>query len=126
MSRSGGERGAGTVLVIGLVAVVVTLAGLLSVLARAQGARLQARTAADLSALAAASVLLAPPGVVLADPSVARACDLAREVVQRNGATMTRCSVLDHGVVEVWTTRPTVLGAATAVAWAGPAWARGP
>lgn len=122
------DRGAGSVLVLGLMAVVITVAALLGVLARAQGARLVARSAADLGAVAAASVLAAPPGIVLADPaaSPAVACALAGEVAARNGGTLTRCAALGDGVVQVTATRGSVLGTASAVARAGPVWARGP
>lgn len=122
------DRGAGSVLVVGLVAVAVALAALLGVLARAQGAHLVARSAADLAALAAASVLVAPPGVVVADPaaSPAASCALAGEVAARNGGTLARCTALGDGVVQVTVTHGSALGTASAVARAGPAWARGP
>jgi hypothetical protein len=125
------ERGSGTVLVIGLVAVVLVLGAALGALGRVQGARSGARTAADLGALAAASAIAVPDGITLAAPAApGRAdggpCALAAEVVERNGARLSGCMHLGSGVVQVTATRPTVIGPASATARAGPSSARGP
>lgn len=118
-----GDEGAGSVLVVALVAVVVLLAGALAVLARAQVARHEAQSAADLAALAAAGSLWRPPGVDV-DPDaweVPVGCALAREVVDRHAAHLAACEVDDDGAVEVRVDVPTAWGTATARARAGPA-----
>ncbi|GED09973.1 Rv3654c family TadE-like protein [Cellulosimicrobium cellulans] len=115
------ERGAGTVLVLGVVAAVLVLALGLAALAHAQAARGAAQTGADLAALAAAAA--ARDGW---DP-----CGRAREVAARNAVSVTACGEQDGGVVRVdvaSTTGVTVLGVtlgrASAAARAGPATAR--
>ncbi|WP_122261161.1 Rv3654c family TadE-like protein [Ornithinimicrobium cerasi] len=108
MSRDGGpERGSGTVLAVGLVAVVSTLllAGLLVAAVAVAGQ--QARTAADLAALAAA-------GQVVHGGDEPTTCAVARQVAERNGGGLTGCSVVGPakaepgplGTVEVVVTRP--------------------
>jgi secretion/DNA translocation related TadE-like protein len=115
------ERGAGTVLVLGVVAAVLVLALGLGALAHAQAARGQAQTGADLAALAAAAA--ARDGW--------DACARAHEVAARNHSTVTACDDQGAGVVRVdveGRTGITVLGVAlgrpTAAARAGPATAR--
>ncbi len=78
------DRGAGTVLGVGLVGVLATLllAGALVASVAVTGQR--ARTAADLAALAAV-------GEVLAGTSEGEACGLAGRVARRNGAELDRC-----------------------------------
>jgi secretion/DNA translocation related TadE-like protein len=115
------------VLVLALVAVVLVLAGALGLLTGAQSARGRAQAAADLAALAAAEVISAPRGLVLAAEALAAAkpCDLAGDVVGRNGARMTACRVIGDRAVEIEAEVPTPgLGPATAVARAGPAFLR--
>ena len=132
------ERGSGTVVAVGLVAVVLLVITMISLLGRAQSARGSAQTAADLGALAAAQHLVGAsgggsgdaggsgPGVRRADPSVASgagtaaACRIARDVVAANAAVLDRCEVLVGGVVRVTASRPGGLGIATATARAGP------
>ena len=113
-SRVAADRGSGTVLMVGLVAVVLALFVAISLLGRAQSARGAAQTAADLAALAAAQQLVDGG----AGPTVA--CGTAREVVAANGAVLTGCSLLGHGVVRVTCERSGGLGAARASARAGP------
>ncbi|WP_264029431.1 Rv3654c family TadE-like protein [Cellulosimicrobium sp. SH8] len=115
------ERGAGTVLVLGIVAAVLVLALGLAALAHAQAARGAAQTGADLAALAAATA--ARDGW---DP-----CGRAREVAARNAAAVTTCAEQGGGVVRVdvastagVTVLGVALGGATAAARAGPATAR--
>ncbi|MGA4923262.1 Rv3654c family TadE-like protein, partial [Bacillus subtilis] len=74
-----GERGSGTVLAAGLVAVIATLllAGLLVAAVAVAGQR--ARTAADLAALAGA-------GEAVTGADEVRVCEVARQVAARNGA----------------------------------------
>ncbi|MGM7423975.1 Rv3654c family TadE-like protein [Cellulosimicrobium sp. CpK407] len=115
------ERGAGTVLVLGIVAAVLVLALGLAALAHAQAARGAAQTGADLAALAAATA--ARDGW---DP-----CDRAREVAARNAVSVTACADQGGGVVRVDVTTTVgvtvlgvALGRASAAARAGPATTR--
>ena len=103
------ERGAATVLVLGLVAALlaVTVGGL--VLASVVVASHRARLAADLAALAAAVPLR--DGVAVGD-----ACAAARRVAASNGAGLIDCAA-DGLMVDV-----TVV--VTATAWPEPARAR--
>ncbi len=121
------DQGSGSVLAIGLLAVVLVLAAALGVLGRAQSARSAAQAAADLAAIAAASSIALPPGVVLAPGAADRGspCDLAGQVIERNGAVVVRCVLLPDGVVQVIASRSAGFGTATAIARAGPASARG-
>lgn len=79
-----GDRGSGTVLAVSLIAVLATLlvAGLLVAAVAVAGQR--ARTAADLAALAGA-------GAALDGAAEARVCEVARQVVVRNGAEAVQC-----------------------------------
>lgn len=116
MSRSGAERGSGTVWVAAL-AGVLALVGAAAVLAGAASvARHRATSAADLAALAAAR------SAVLGDPA---ACLVAQRIAGRNGARVTGCRVSAGAVVEVTVSVPVRLGGlgtreATARARAGP------
>ncbi|WP_418275062.1 Rv3654c family TadE-like protein [Isoptericola jiangsuensis] len=115
----GGERGAGTVLLIGIVAVVLLCMAGLSALGSAQQARVTAQSAADLGALAGASALR--HGL--------DACTTAGRTVARNGSGLAGCVVEEGGVVAVVASRPAghvvdLAGVATARARAGPASAR--
>ena len=115
------ERGSGTVLTLGLVAVVLVLLAAISLLGRAQSARGAAQAAADLGALAAAQHLLDSSPSGFGPGPTAAACGVARQIAAANGASLTSCEVLDDGVVRVTTARPGGLGAAQATARAGPA-----
>ncbi len=115
----GKERGAGTVLVLALAAVVVLLALAVAALGAAQRARGAAQAAADLGALAAAQALR--HGI---DP-----CPTAEAVVDRNGAVLARCEPEGGGVVRVVVVRDVLrhdgwlgpsAGHASAAARAGP------
>lgn len=116
------DRGAGTVLVIALVAVVFVLAAGLGVVARGHLDRARAQAAADLAALAAAGSIAVPAGVALAAPARRDPCALAGEVAGRNAAAVDRCTVVTGGVVEVRVRA----GGAAATASAGPRSARAP
>ncbi|WP_127128156.1 Rv3654c family TadE-like protein [Georgenia sp. SYP-B2076] len=113
------DRGAGTVLVLGLVAVLITLTIAVAGLAQAVHARATAQTAADLAALAAATALHRVGGPA-SDP-----CTLAGQVVTANDAEPAGCTVTG-AVVEVGA-RVRILGrvdgvlVARATARAGPA-----
>lgn len=113
------ERGAGTVLVLGIVGAVLLLAVGVAALGAAQNARGTAQAAADLGAIAGATALR--DGF---DP-----CGTAGAAVVRNGAAVASCEVLGGGVVRVVATRSAVgpvgefggaLGSARATARAGP------
>lgn len=115
----GSERGAGTVLVLGILAAVLLLAVGIAALGAAQNARGAAQAAADLGALAGATALR--DGF---DP-----CGTAGAAVARNDAELAACEVLGGGVVRVVATRAAVgppgelggaLGTARATARAGP------
>jgi secretion/DNA translocation related TadE-like protein len=114
-----GEHGAGTVLLIGVVAVVLLCVVALAALGGAQQARSSAQAAADLGALAGASALRL--GV--------DACATTEQTVVRHGAVLERCDVEAGGVVSVAVTRRAgpvsgLAGVAEAKARAGPASAR--
>lgn len=122
----GGDEGSGTVLMLAVVAVVMVLAGLLGVLASAQGARVRAQTAADLAALAGAQRIATPSHIPLDTAAVVAVdpCATARDVAARNGADLRSCAADADGVVEVTVTcRPggVVTTAGKASARAGPA-----
>jgi secretion/DNA translocation related TadE-like protein len=113
------ERGAGTVLILGVVGTVLILAVGIAALGSAQNARGAAQAAADLGALAGAAALR--DGF---DP-----CGTAAAAVVRNGAEVASCEVREGGVVRVVTTRMPAgvagafggtLGPARASARAGP------
>lgn len=127
MNPRRGEAGSGTVLVIGLVAVVIVLAGGLALVATAYLARSRAQTGADLAALAAAGALAAPRDVRVAPEAQAAAdpCGRAREAATRNAVVLTGCSVRPDGVVAVRVRAEHPVGTAEARAEAGPAWVRG-
>ncbi|MEJ5946721.1 Rv3654c family TadE-like protein [Pseudokineococcus basanitobsidens] len=114
---SSDERGAGTVVVVGLVLVGLLLATATAVLGQAVVARHRATAAADLAALAAADVLL---GRATGD-----ACGAAGRTAAAGGARLVGCAlggqeVVVHVVVPVDGVL-TAVGPATAAARAGPA-----
>lgn len=79
----GGDRGIATVVAAGMIGIMGLLLGALLVLGSAVATRHRAENAADLAALAGA-----------ADAAQGRepACARAREVVERNGATLVSCT----------------------------------
>jgi secretion/DNA translocation related TadE-like protein len=91
LDRSRRDRGAGTILVIGLVNVLVVLIGALILLGQVMSARHQAAAAADLAALAAAYVATEPLAGPRGDP-----CAVAAMVAAGNQARLTSCT-LDEG-----------------------------
>lgn len=90
-ARRCGERGAGTVLVLAIMLVVMVAVQAVAVLAAGQTARHRAAAAADLAALAAAQRLAS--GAV--DP-----CADAGRIARANGAALRDC-VVDGLEVEV-------------------------
>lgn len=120
--RLAGERGSGTVLVLGVIGVLLALAVGVAALIRAQAAAGRARLAADLAALGGATALnsITAP----ADP-----CAVAGGVARANGAALSSCAVTGEDVVVEAVVRVQVLGVdrtATAAARAGPVDAPGP
>ena len=109
-----GERGAGTVLALGLGMLVVLAAILIALLAQSAAMASRAAAAADLAALAAAD---AARGITPGDP-----CAVAVDVAYRNGANVLSCAEGAGHTVQVRTelTVRTPLGAATGLARAGP------
>jgi hypothetical protein len=132
------ERGAGTVLTLGLVAAAATGLLLLSLLASAQSGRSAAQAAADLAALAVAEQIAggftgesareptresagSGEGAPVADdPRLASACAVGRATAEANGCVLTSCEDRGAGVVEVTASRRTIAGVARAAARAGP------
>ncbi|MGX5697463.1 Rv3654c family TadE-like protein [Agromyces soli] len=109
--RAGSERGAGSVLALGIVGAVAATAVAVAPVLGAHVASRRAANAADAAALAAADVLSgAVPGI---------ACDLAAATAARNGASLASCEVAGlEASVSVEVAWP--LGAITASARAGP------
>ena len=110
------ERGAATVMVAGMAAVLMLLVVLGLQLGGAVLTRHRVAAAADLAALAAAGQLAA---------GADRACERARWVVERMSATTTACRVVEWEVYVSVTARPpgwaVLSGTANAHARAGPA-----
>jgi len=116
-TRGGGERGSGTVLVVGVVAALaVLMVGGLLVAAAARAAQ-HAATAADLAAIGGAQAQ------VLGDSD---ACAAAGATARANGARLLGCAIHDDDSVQVSVTVPVHLlwglgsSDATATARAGP------
>jgi len=123
------DRGSGSVLLLAVVVLTVSMALTIAALVKVQAARSDARAAADLAALGAAGSLALPRAVELAvgvRRDAESACALATEICERNGALLTSCAVSDdrRGVVTVGVALDTVWGLVTASAVAGPVSAR--
>jgi secretion/DNA translocation related TadE-like protein len=98
------DRGAGTVLALGLISVVIALAGLVTSVGASVVARHRAEAAADLAALAAASATPEGEEALLSAASslvTAADCGRAGAVASSGGASLTRCQGLDDGSVVV-------------------------
>ena len=116
------ERGSGTVLVLGIIAVLLAMAVCAGGLIQAQAAAGKARSTADLAALGGATALSSV--VAPSEP-----CETAGRVARANGAEVTVCTVVGEDVVVEAAVRVQVLGVdrtATAAARAGPVDAPGP
>ncbi|WP_240792292.1 MULTISPECIES: Rv3654c family TadE-like protein [unclassified Salinibacterium] len=105
------ENGAGSVLVVALVATLMATALLVAPLMAAHIDSAKAATAADAAALAAADTAV---GIVPGAP-----CANAARTAEANGASLTGCRV-DGLVVTVAVSRASGPFAATAMATAGP------
>jgi len=111
-----GDRGAGTVLVLGLVGGAAALTLVVAALVGVVAARGAAQSAADLSALAAAAAVQRGDG----DP-----CLRSTRVAERNGTQVLSCSCAPDRSCTVEVRRGTGLGPdAVAAARAGPTSAR--
>lgn len=112
--RHSRERGAGTVLALGLALAVLAVATLVLLLAQSAVAASRAAAAADLAALAAAD---AARGIVPGEP-----CAVARDVALKNGAILLDCAEGADMTVQVRTGRGAgpFLGMAWGLARAGP------
>lgn len=108
------ERGAGTVLALGLGMLVVVATVLVLLLAQSGAMAFRAAAAADLAALAAAD---AARGITPGEP-----CAVAADVARRNGARVLSCSEGTGSTVQVRTELEvrTPVGGATGLARAGP------
>ncbi|MDR7082606.1 secretion/DNA translocation related TadE-like protein [Arthrobacter ginsengisoli] len=108
------ERGAGTVLALGLGLLVVLAAVLVVLLAQSAAMAARAAAAADLAALAAAD---AARGITPGEP-----CAVAADVARRNNARVLSCAEGAGNTVQVRTELEvrTPVGAATGLARAGP------
>lgn len=109
--RSGDERGAASVLAVGIVGAVVALTALVVPATATFVVSQRAANAADAAALAAAD---AATGTVAGIP-----CDLAADVAARNGATLASCE-LDGPVATVGVTIGSLGMTLSAAARAGP------
>lgn len=105
------ERGAGSILVVGIIGAVLSLALLAAPLTAAHIDRRRAAVAADAAALAGADTVI---GIVPGD-----ACSNAARTAEANGASLTSCAV-DDLIVTVQVARASGLHTATAAATAGP------
>lgn len=94
------DRGSASVLAVVWLLVLVALGAAAATLVSAWHARVRVATAADLAALAAASVVLEQPD---------QSCAAAAEVAEANGAVLRECQLQG---VDVWVE--------TSIAFAGP------
>lgn len=133
------DRGSGTVLALGLVALLLMLLTAAAALGSAVLASERARTAADSAAIAGASAVNRLPGQAHARPAVGPlpgsvpgplpasvptdACSTAGRFARLNHAELVRCAVAGADVSVLVRVRPGFpgLGPAIATARAGPA-----
>lgn len=105
------DRGSGSVLAVGLIAVIAVLTAVLVPLSSALATRSSVGVAADAAALAAADVAVGiAPGIP---------CDAARRVASAHGAALKSCAV-DGLVVTVVASRRILGVDVMATATAGP------
>ncbi len=124
-----GDRGSGTVLLLGVVSAALVLLVGTTLLVRAAQARGVAQSAADLAALAAAERAAGGDAALVGagpDRAAGGPCTVARDVAARNGARLTGCLTEPGGIVHVTTAAAAGVGTATASARAGPASSRAP
>lgn len=109
------DRGAGTLVVVGLVAAVLGIALLLAPIAGLAAARHRAAAGADAAALASAAIVGGFETGLGSD-----ACAAAEEVAASHRAELGRCEV-DGLIVTVRVDAATAFGSLSAWATAGPA-----
>ncbi|MEV8636727.1 Rv3654c family TadE-like protein [Streptosporangium sp. NPDC051023] len=90
-----GDRGAATVWMVGFMALIFVVASAIVLAGTARVARHRARSAADLSALAAARLAFADPR---------RGCAEASLSAVGNGTRLMRCSINGYGIADVQVT----------------------
>lgn len=111
VDRAGAERGAGSILVVGILAAVIALTLLAAPIVGLHVDRRRTAAAADAAALAAADTVI---GIVPGEP-----CGTAARTAEANGAALTAC-VVDDLVVTVAVARSAGPFVVTATATAGP------
>ncbi|WP_430868267.1 Rv3654c family TadE-like protein [Demequina aurantiaca] len=112
------DRGAGSLLAIGLLAVVGMVAMMAAALGGVAVVQVRAQGVADLAALTGAHESRAT--AVLASRATGSACDSAGAVAQANGARVESCLVSIDTSVQVEVRIATAWGQARASARAGP------
>ena len=111
-----GERGAGTLMMVTVLAVIASVIVLACLLIRVRVAASAVRSAADLGVLSGATALAWGEGEDTA-------CAQAQRVVKANGAELTRCAAQGEDLVLTASLNLTVAGLShqvTATARAGP------
>jgi len=104
-TRRSADRGSATLWTVAVAFVVMLSTAAVLLIAIAVSARHRAATAADLSALAAASVLASAQvaGISMTTSSTEQACRAARDIAGANGARLGECHI-DGSIVDVLTT----------------------
>ncbi|WP_318268934.1 Rv3654c family TadE-like protein [Actinomyces bovis] len=111
------EQGSGTVLALGVMAVLLALGLLITGLVQAQAAKARAHAGADLAALAGATALTSI--IVPSEP-----CAMAGQVAAANRVELTACDIVGEDVIVQVQAQARVLGVprvAIGAARAGPA-----
>lgn len=102
-TRRSADRGSATLWTIAVALVIMLSTAAVLLIAIAVSARHRAATAADLSALAAASVLASAQVAGITTSSTEQACQAARDIADANGARLSDCQV-NGSMVDVVTT----------------------
>ena len=102
-TRRSADRGSATLWTVAVALVVMLSTAAVLLIAIAVSARHRAATAADLSALAAASVLASAQVAGITTSSTEQACQAARDIADANGARLSDCQV-NGSIVDVVTT----------------------
>ena len=101
--RRSADRGSATLWTVAVALVIMLSTAAVLLIAIAVSARHRAATAADLSALAAASVLASAQVAGITTSSTEQACQAARDIADANGARLSDCQV-NGSMVDVLTT----------------------
>jgi secretion/DNA translocation related TadE-like protein len=102
-TRRSADRGSATLWTVAVALVIMLSTAAVLLIAIAVSARHRAATAADLSALAAASVLASAQVAGITTSSTEQACQAARDIADANGARLSDCQV-NGSMVDVLTT----------------------